>query len=344
MTVLSMSRTEIDRLHVLRDVIGDRISARDAAQLMRVTPRQVFRLLKLYRADGPSALLSKRRGQPSNRSYPPIVRTEALALIKANYADFGPTLAAEKLAERHGLHFGVETVRRWMLAEGLWKDRRQRLKPVHQPRHRRDCVGELIQIDGSEHWWFEERGPQGRVERANLTLQDRLVKELRLAGISTMEAGNAFLPAFMEDYNRRFAKTPFSDKDVHRPLAAGDDLDDIFAWKEERTVSNSLTLQYDKVLFILEPNEVTRPLARQRVTIFDYPDGRFVIKHKGRELPYRIFDKVRQVDQAAIVVVENKHLGAVLAYVAERQKQLGESRSKKAPRRGGQAKSIFKVG
>ena len=77
-----------------------------------------------------------------------------------------------------------------------------------------------------------------------------------------MEAGNAFLPAFMEDYNRRFAKAPFSDKDVHRPLAEDDDLDDAFAWKEERTVSNSLTLQYDKVLFILEPNEVTRPLAR----------------------------------------------------------------------------------
>ncbi len=431
MTVLSMSGTEIDRLHVLRDVIGERISAREAAQLMRMTPRQVFRLLQVYRADGPSALLSKRRGKPSNRSYPPVVRTEALALIRANYSDFGPTLAAEKLSERHGLRLGVETVRRWMLAERLWKDRRQRLKPVHQPRHRRDCVGELIQIDGSEHWWFEDRGPQctllvfiddatsrimhlafvetestfdyfvaartylqhygkpvafysdkhatfrvnktgatggngmtqfgralhelnidiicantsqakGRVERANLTLQDRLVKELRLAGISTMEAGNAFLPAFMEDYNRRFAKAPFSDKDLHRPLCKDYDLDEVFAWKEERTVSNSLTLQYDKVLFILEPNEITRPLARQRVTIFDYPDGRFVIKHQGRELPYRIFDKVQQVDQAAIV--ENKRLGPVLAYIAERQKQLGESRSKKAPRRGGQAKSIFKVG
>ena len=93
---------------------------------------------------------------------------------------------------------------------------------------------------------------------------------------------------------------------------------------------NSLTLQYDKVLFILEPNEVTRPLARQRVMVFDYPDGRLVIKHKGRELPYRIFDKVRQVDQAAIV--ENKRLGAVLAYVAERQKQIGEESGEKARR------------
>jgi len=356
MTVLSMSRVEIDRLHVLREVMAERISARDAAQLMRVTPRQIFRLLKAYRAGGPAALLSKRRGKPRNRSYPAIVRTEALALIKANYADFGPTLAAEKLAERHKLQLGVETVRRWMLAEGLWKDRRQRLKPVHQPRRRRDCVGELVQIDGSEHWWFEDRGPQctllvfiddatsrlmhlrfvesestfdyflaataylqrygkpvafysdkhatfrvnkkdavggdgmtqfgralhdlnidiicantsqakGRVERANLTLQDRLVKELRLAGISTIDAGNAFLPGFMEDFNRRFAKAPLSDKDVHRPLSEHDHLDDAFAWKEERTVSTSLTLQYDKVMFMLEPNEITRPLARQRVTV-----------------------------------------------------------------------------
>ena len=407
------------------------LSVREAAQLLRITRRQVFRLLKAYRTQGPAALVSKKRGKPSNRSYPPILRSEVLGLIKANYADFGPTLAAEKLAERHGLSLGVETVRRWMIADGIWQDRRHRLKPVHQPRYRRECVGELVQIDGSEHWWFEDRGPQctllvfiddatsrlmylrfvetestfdyfhaaraylerygkpvafysdkhatfrvnkvgatggdgmtqfgralhqlnidiicanapqakGRVERANGTLQDRLVKEMRLCGISTLEAGNAFLPAFMEDFNRRFAKAPFSDKNLHRLLSEHDDLDDAFAWKEERTVTCNLTLQYDKVLFILEPNAITRPLARQRVTVYDYPDGRFVIKHKGLSLPYRIYDKLRQVDQAAIV--ENKRLGAALAYAAERQKELGMTRSQKAPRRQGQGKSIFKVG
>ncbi|WP_445222716.1 ISNCY family transposase (plasmid) [Bradyrhizobium sp. Pa8] len=160
MTVLSMSRAEIDRVHVLKDLLAERIRPSEAAQLMGVTTRQVFRLLKAYHAGGPAALISKKRGKPSNRAYPAVVRTEAMALIKANYGDFGPTLAAEKLSERHGLHFGVETVRRWMLADGLWQDRRQRLKRVYQPRHRRDCVGELIQIDGSEHWWFEDRGPQ----------------------------------------------------------------------------------------------------------------------------------------------------------------------------------------
>jgi hypothetical protein len=431
MTVIAMSRLEIDRMQVLRDVMARHITVGDAAQLMRVTRRHVFRLLKGFRQRGPAALVSRRRGKPSNRSYPPALRTEALALIRANYADFGPTLAREKLSERHGLHLGVETVRRWMLADGLWQDRKQRLKPVHQPRYRRDCVGELVQIDGSEHWWFEDRGPRctllvfiddatsclmhlkfvatestfdyftvareylecygkpvafysdkhatfrvnkvgamggdgmtqfgralhqlnidiicantpqakGRVERANGTLQDRLVKELRLAGIATVAAANAVLPAFMEDYNRRFAKDPYSEQDLHRPLGEHDDLDEAFAWKEERTVSSNLTLQYDRVLFLLEPNEITRPLARQRVTVYDYPDGRFVIKHNGLSLPYRVFDRRQQVDQAAIV--ENKRLGPVLAYIAERQKELDMSRSRKAPRRRGQPKSLFKVG
>jgi hypothetical protein len=183
---------------------------------------------------------------------------------------------------------------------------------------------------------------KGRVERANLTLQDRLVKELRLAGISTIDAGNAFLPGFMEDFNRRFAKAPLSDKDVHRPLSEHDHLDDAFAWKEERTVSPSLTLQYDKVMFMLEPNEITRPLARQRVTVLDYLDGRLEIKHKGRALPYRTFDKLQKVEQAAIV--ENKRLGEVLAYIAARQQTQPEGRSKKAPRRQGQAeRHMFKV-
>ena len=96
---------------------------------------------------------------------------------------------------------------------------------------------------------------KGRVERANKTLQDRLVKELRLAGAATLAEGNALVPDFIADYNARFAKAPSNNKDLHRPLRAGDDLDDAFAWKEERTLSQALTLQYDKVMFILEPSE-----------------------------------------------------------------------------------------
>jgi hypothetical protein len=94
-------------------------------------------------------------------------------------------------------------------------------------------------------------------------LQDRLVKELRLHGISTIAAGNELLPGFLADYNARFGKEPHNPKNLHRPLSVGDDLTDVFAWREERTVSNSLTLQYDKVVFLLEPNEITRELRPQ---------------------------------------------------------------------------------
>jgi hypothetical protein len=321
MTVIAMSRTEIDRMSVLQDLAANRIKVTEAATLMSLGRRQVFRLAKAYAQRGPEALVSRRRGRPSNRAYPGDLRDMATGIIRERYPDFGPTLAAEKLAELHDIRLARETVRQWMITAGLWKDRRARLKAVHQPRYRRDCLGELIQIDGSEHWWFEARGPQctllvfiddatsrlmhlqfvesestfdyftatraylerygkpvafysdkhgvfrvnrkdaiggdgmtqfgralhalnidiicanssqakGRVERANGTLQDRLVKEMRLSGIDTIAAGNAFLPAFMEKYNARFAKAPFDDRDVHRTLVAGhDDLDDAFAWK-----------------------------------------------------------------------------------------------------------------
>jgi len=431
MTVIAMSRTEIDRMSVLQDLATSRIKIAEAATLMGLGRRQVFRLAKTYAQRGPAALVSRKRGQPSNRCYAADLRDAAIGIIRERYPDFGPTLAAEKLAELHDIHLARETVRQWMITAGLWKDRRARLKAVHQPRYRRDCLGELIQIDGSEHWWFESRGPRctllvyiddatsrlmhlqfvesestfdyfaatraylerygkpvafysdkhgvfrvnkkdaiggdgmtqfgralhalnidiicanssqakGRVERANGTLQDRLVKEMRLSGIDTIAAGNAFLPAFMEKYNARFAKAPFDDHDVHRALVVGhDDLDDAFAWKEERTVSMNLTLQYDQVLFILEPTGIARSLVRKRVVV-DYPDGRLAIRYNGLDLPYRTFDKRPQVNQAAIV--ENKRLGPILAYIAEQQKQLDMSRSAKAPRRRGQKNHMFKVG
>ena len=160
MTVITMSRTEIDRMGVLHDLADGRIKIAEASRLMGLGRRQVFRLAKGYGKHGPEALVSRRRGRPSNRCYSTALRTEVIGIIKDRYSDFGPTLAAEKLAELHGINLACETLRQWMIVAGLWKDRRARLKPVHQPRHRRDCVGELIQIDGSEHWWFETRGPQ----------------------------------------------------------------------------------------------------------------------------------------------------------------------------------------
>ena len=175
-------------------------------------------------------------------------------------------------------------------------------------------------------------------------MQDRLVKELRLAGAATLADGNALLPAFMADYNARFAKAPANSKDLHRRLGPGDDLADAFAWKEERTLSRALTLQYDKILFILEPVEQAKAAIGKRVTVADYPDGRLSILYKGIELAYRTFDNIQQVDQGAIV--ENKRLGAALTFIREEQlRREPQQRSMKAPRRRDQRDArLFKAG
>jgi transposase len=428
--VLSVSEGELRRLEVLRDVDRGDLPVRAAAQLLGRSERQVWRLLKAFRGDGAAGLISKKRGRPSNRRTPAAVRDAALWIVRQYYADFGPTLAAEKLAAEHGFSLSSETLRKWMIAGGLWRDRKQR-RSIHQPRSRRECVGELVQVDGSEHWWFEDRGPQctllvfvddatsrlmhlqfvesestfayfhaarayleawgkpvafysdkhgvfrvnhpgalagdgmtqfgralhalnidiicansspakGRVERAHKTLQDRLVKELRLAGARTLAEGNALLPAFVADYNTRFAKPPANAKDLHRPLRGGDDLDDAFAWKEERTLSQALTLQYDKVIFILEPSEPAKAAIGKRVTVFDYPDGRLSIRHNGVALAYRTFDKLRQIDQGAIA--DNKHLGAVLAMIRDEQLRREPQRRSGPRRRDQQNPRLFKVG
>jgi hypothetical protein len=137
----------------------------------------------------------------------------------------------------------------------------------------------------------------------------------------------------MADYNARFAKLPANKKDLHRPLHARDDLEDAFAWKEERTLSQALTLQYDKVIFILEPTDQAKPAPGseqgaaigKRVTVIDYSDGRLSIRHNGVELAYRTFDKLRQVDQGA--VADNKRLGAVLALIRGQQLRRGGAKS-----------------
>jgi len=426
-----MSDAELSKFEVLRDVDAERLPVRAAAGVLGLSERQVWRLLKAYRLRGADGIISKKRGRPSNRKTPADVRQAAIDIIKARYPDFGPTLAAEKLQELHDITVSRETLRAWMIAEGLWDARARRRRKIYQPRYRRDCVGELVQIDGSEHRWFEDRGPKctllvfiddatsrlmhlqfvegestfayfaatrtylethgkpvafysdkhsvfriskpaalgdgmtqfgralskmnieiicanssqakGRVERANKTLQDRLVKELRLAEISTLAEGNAFLPGFVADYNARFGKVPANPKDLHRPMSPRDQLDDEFTWQVERTLSQALTLQYDKVLFILEPSETAQSAIGKRVTVVDYPDGRIAIRYQGEELAYRTFDKIRKVNQAA--VVDNKRLGSLLEMIkAYQDTQPAPRRSTKAPKRRDQTGHRFSVG
>jgi hypothetical protein len=135
---------------------------------------------------------------------------------------------------------------------------------------------------------------------------------------------------------------PANKKDLHQPLRASDDLEDTFAWKEQRRLSQALTLQYDKVIFILEPSEPAKAAIGKYVTVFDYPDGRLAIRYNGVELAYRTFDKVRHVDQGA--VSDNKHLGAVLAMIRDEQLRRGPERLSGPRRRDQRDNRLFKVG
>jgi len=151
----------------------------------------------------------------------------------------------------------------------------------------------------------------------NKTLQDRLVKELRLRSISTMEAGNAFLPEFMEDYDRRFGRPAKNSHDAHRPLRSDEDLSRIFTWQEQRTMSRNLVVHFKRVSYLVEPGPETLPFAGKRVRVFQWEDGRVEIRCEGQLLPYSPFDKNRCVNQGA--VVENKRLGAVLSVIQASQ-------------------------
>ena len=417
---ITMSQPELDRYTLIIKLIAKRITQREVAALLGITDRQIRRLVTAVLQQGSVGLVSKKRGKPSNNRLPEQFKATALALIQQKYVDFRPTFAAEKLAECHGIAVSTETLRKWMTEAGIWKTRGQRLKRAFQPRYRRDCYGELIQIDGSHHHWFEDRAPKcallvyvddatsqlmqlyftqsestfsyfkatqkyllkhgkpvafysdkhstfninkkgelggdgvtqfsraltnlnidiicantcqakGRVERANLTLQDRLVKELRLHDISTVDAANAFVAEFMADYNQRFGKAPHSTHDAHRPLQANEQLDDIFSCQEPRTLSNNLTLQYDRVIYLIEDNAETRKLRRKQVSVHDYYDGSIKIYYDKTELPYRIFDRLQKIDQAAIV--NNKRLGAVLKFIQQKQTENEYGRSASTPSR-----------
>jgi hypothetical protein len=182
---------------------------------------------------------------------------------------------------------------------------------------------------------------KGRVERAHYTLQDRLVKELRLAGISTIEAANAFLPGFVANYNGRFANPPARDKDLHRLLDPRQDLDQVLCWREQRQVSHQLVVNYSRMKLTLKPKGIAIRLRGKMVDIYDFPDGRLEVRWKGRSLPYSAFDKLQRVSHAAIV--ENKRLGEILAWIKEQQdRQPRYNRIPDGPRRSSQKPGILK--
>ena len=418
METLTMSSKELNRLEVLGRVLERRLTQVQAAEQLGLGVRQVERLCRKLRVEGPPGLVSKKRGRESNRKFPNGMRERSLGLVQSRYHDFGPTLAAEKLRELHDVTVSVETLRQWMIDAETWVPHSQRARRVYQPRRRRACLGELIQIDGCDHEWFEDRGPRctllvyvddatsrlmelrfvdsestfdyfastqsylnrhgkpvafysdratifratgsekrkegastqfsralselnieiicantpqakGRVERAHLTLQDRLVKELRLRGISSPETANAYVPEFIVDYNKRFAKPPMSDHDAHRPVRDDEDLALIFTLQEDRRISKELTLHYRRGVYLIESSPETLKLRGKRCRVHAHADGRIELRYCGRGLRFKAFDENRCVTQANIV--SSKRLGDVLQRIqAKQRKRDGERLASKS--------------
>lgn len=162
---------------------------------------------------------------------------------------------------------------------------------------------------------------KGRVERANRTLQDRLIKEMRLEGISSIAEANAWLPCFIEHFNQKFAKCARNSKNLHRSLTESDaELEDIFTWQEPRKVTKNLTITYDKCIYLLEPTELNHKLVGQYISFLEYPDGTVALMHEGQKINYSVFNKLAGLQQNE--VVENKRLGSVLAHIQQQHEEL----------------------
>jgi hypothetical protein len=374
-----MSQRELQRVPVIEAVLAKQMTQIEAAESLGLSTRQLRRLERRVQADGPSGLMHRSCGQPAHHRVVDGLRRQVLELIREKYSDFGPTLASEKLEERHRIVLSDETVRQWMRAEGLFAGRRR-------PRlHRRwrepsACYGQMVQMDGSHHRWLEDRGsefvlmgyiddatgkaygrfydsedlpaaldsfkrycrlygipqrvyldkhtiyrspkeptveeqlqgkdpqsqferalselgvevihansPQakGRIERLFRTLQDRLVKEMRLAGIKTLEGANGFLKGFLARFNRRFSRPARQPANLHRPAPAGKVLSQTLCVKEPRVVTNDGTVRIDGQRLQLLPSGL-RPLARKGVTVTISPKGRMGVLYEGKELAYRV--------------------------------------------------------
>jgi transposase len=373
--MLLMRPHEWKRLHLIRQALEKKIQQKQAAELAGLSERQMRRLMKRIREEGDRGILHRRRGQPSNRRLAEKVRQKVLQLFKKKYADFGPTLASEKLEVVDRISIHPETLRLWLRqAEIPYKRRKAR---VHrQWRQRRSCFGEMVQIDGSHHDWLEGRGPKlvlmgyiddatstvharfydhegtrpaldsfsryvqqygiplsvyldkhstykssqapsiqeqleavtssqsqfqramkelgvevihahspaakGRIERLFQTFQDRLVKEMRLRHIGTLEQANAFLENYLPGYNQRFRVVAAQPADLHRPLAARQDLHSILCLKTQRRLNADRTLVHGGKRYQIEDR-----LRTQRLTVEEHLDGSLHIRHQGRAVQHR---------------------------------------------------------
>lgn len=384
MNNITMSKKEISKISILEQAMNNKITNGRGAVILGISTRHFRRLKSKYKKYGVAGLAHKLRGSSSNRAISQYKKDYAIQIIKTTYPDFGPTFAHEKLVVNHGISFSVETLRKEMIKAGVWKPKAKK-KSTHQMRDRRFQVGELVQIDGSPHAWFENRAnkcvllvyiddatskllwlqfvdvestksyfsathhylvkygrplafyadkhstfrvnttnldssstndsngitqfgramedldiemifansaqAKGRVERANQTLQDRLIKEMRLLGISSIEEGNDYLQEYIKIHNHNFAVTPDDTIDAHRPLLTKHNLDEIFTLKETRVISKSLELRYKtKTYQISVKKGYEYTLRRAKVLVLESLDGGIKIQYRGKNLNHSIIE------------------------------------------------------
>lgn len=376
-----MSTKERRRLAVLEQVRAKQITLRTAAAQLGLGERQAKRIYARFKADGDRGLVHKLRGKPSNRASDPAQRQRAIDRYREHYGDFGPTLAAEYLASDHELLVKPGTLRRWLIAEGLWQ-RRRKSRRKHRRRERRARFGEMVQLDGSHHDWFEGRGepcvamvliddatgwthihfaeaetthaamtifgawahqhglpgmvypdrhsiyrvnteaadeveartgkrprtqfgramdelgvrlscantPQakGRVERQNGTLQDRLIKAMRLAGINSIAEANAFVQqTFLPDHNARFARASANAADAHVKVSKRE-LEQALCVKDDRSVGNDHCVSWAGQVLQLKPPRRMVSLAGKRVQVIQKLDGTVQVRREGRNVPHEV--------------------------------------------------------
>jgi transposase len=365
---------ELKRLHVIQKVLEGIIKQVEAAEILLLSGRQIRRIVKRIRSEGSRGIIHRSRGRPSNRRISDKIKERVINLYRTQYKGFGPTLASEKLLERNRIGISDETLRLWLMETGDWRKARRRRRH-HQWRERRHHDGEMVQMDGSHHDWFEGRGPwsvlmgyiddatgrvfgrfyeyegtipamdsfkryietyglpmsvyldkhttykssakasiedqlqdhpalseferalkdlgvevihanspqaKGRIERLFGTFQDRLVKEMRLRGIRTIEGANCFLEEYLPEYNSRFAVCPREKDNLHRPVGRGINLDGILCIQTERTLRNDFTVAHNRKLY-----QVEDPITSPKVMVQDRLDGSIRITYKNRSLRFR---------------------------------------------------------
>jgi transposase len=400
---LLMSASERDRSHLIRRVIEKSLGQREAAEQLGIGVRQIKRLVRAWKRHGDGGLVSRRRGRAAHNRLSDTTRLRIERLLREIYPDFGPTLASEKLAERDGIVVSRETVRRIQTRLKLHRPKKRSEKRVFQIRDRRPRFGELVQIDGSPHDWFEGRAPRctlivfvddatsrlialrfapaectkaylealrdqvlthgrplafysdrhgvfrvnakdaesgdgktefgrvverldiglinaltpqakGRVERANQTLQDRLIKEMRLSNINSIEAAQAFLTGFILKYNEKFGVPPRDEAPAHRPWTkTADELDETLSRREERVLTKALTFSSGGKKYCVKTAGPGTALRGARVMLHHFADGRLRVYYKARPLTFTAYGTYPVPDPAEDEKTLDLRVDAIIA-------------------------------